>query len=100
MAMLAMRPLVLDFIDTLFGSPLQLEEVKVVGSSPLSGKKVNEAEKLTGLAILALRKEDGILFPKPEAETFIETGDELLVIGSKEKLEEMETKARQSSQPL
>ncbi len=94
MAMLAMRPLVVDFIDTFFGkptSPFELEDVKVVDSSPLSGKSVGEGEKLAGLTILALRKKDGTLLPKPDAGILIEAGDELVVIGRRKQLEKLET---------
>jgi len=94
MAMLAMRPLVVDFIDTFFGkptSPFELEDVKVVDSSPLSGKSVGEGEKFAGLTILALRKKDGTLLPKPDAGILIEAGDELVVIGRRKQLEKLET---------
>ena len=94
MAMLAMRPLVVDFIDPFFGkptSPFELEDVKVVDSSPLSGKSVGEGEKFAGLTILALRKKDGTLLPKPDAGILIEAGDELVVIGRRKQLEKLET---------
>jgi len=93
MAMLALRPLAVDFIDTVFGkpsSPLELEDIEVVAESPLSGKRISEGEKLSGLTILALRKKDGTLIPKPEAEMFIEPGDQLVVIGKRRQLEKLE----------
>ena len=91
---MAMRPLVVDFIDTFFGkptSPFELEDVKVVDSSPLSGKSVGEGEKFAGLTILALRKKDGAFLPKPDAGILIEAGDELVVIGGRKQLEKLET---------
>ena len=93
MAMLALRPLAVDFVDAVLGrapSPLELEHIKVVGSSPLALKKVGEGEKLTGIAILALRKKNGDVLPKPGAETLIEPGDELFVIGIRKQLEKVE----------
>jgi len=93
MAMLALRPVVVDFIDTIFGrpaSPLELEDIKVAASSPLAGKKVGEGEKSSGLTILALKKEDGALLSKPDAETLIEPGDELVVIGTRKRLQKLE----------
>ena len=93
MAMLALRPLAVDFVDAVLGrapSSLELEHIKVVGSSPLASKKVGEGEKLTGIAILALRKKNGDVLPKPGAETLIEPGDELFVIGIRKQLEKVE----------
>lgn len=93
MAMLALRPLAVDFIDTLFGkpsSPIELEDIRVAPGSPLAGKKVGEGEKQSGLTILALKKEDGALLPKPDAETLIEPGDELVVMGIRKQLQKLE----------
>jgi len=93
MAMLAMRPMVVNFIDTFFGkpsSPFELEDIMVADNSPLSGKSVGEGEKLAGLTILALRKKDSTLIPKPGAEAIIEAGDELVVIGKRKHLEKVE----------
>jgi len=93
MAMLALRPLAVDFVDAVLGrapSSLELEHIKVVGSSPLASKKVGEGEKLTGITILVLRKKNGNVLPKPDAETLIETGDDLLVIGVRKQLEKVE----------
>ena len=61
MAMLALRPLAVDFVDAVLGrapSSLELEHIKIVGSSPLASKKVGEGEKLTGVTILVLRKKE------------------------------------------
>jgi len=93
MVMLALRPLVVDFIDTVFGkatSPLELEDIEITADSPLAGKRVEEGEELTGLTILALRKKEGDLLPKPDATTIIEPGDELVVIGARKQLEKLE----------
>jgi voltage-gated potassium channel len=84
MAMLALRPLAVDFVDAALGkapSPLELEYIKVVSGSPLASKNVGEGEKLTGTTILVLRKKNGDILPKPDAETIIELSDELFVIG-------------------
>jgi voltage-gated potassium channel len=93
MAMLALRPLAVDFVDAALGrgpSSLELEHIKVVGSSPLASRKVGEGEKLTGVTILVLRKKSGDVLPKPDAEALIETGDELFVIGVRKQLEKVE----------
>jgi len=93
-AMQAMRPLVIDFVDTLFGSPaspLELEEIAVAEDSRLSGKSVGEGERLAGLTILTARKRDGRLLPKPALDTLIEPGDQLVVMGRREQLEKLET---------
>jgi voltage-gated potassium channel len=94
MAMMAMRPLLVSFIDTYFGrpsNPLELEDIEISGDSPAAGKTVEQVEQELGLSILALRKRDHQLFPKPAAGLRISLGDELVVLGRREQLEKVET---------
>lgn len=94
MAMLTLRPLVVDFIDTTMhsgGRELVLENVKVWSGSPVEGKTVGEGEKhCGGVSILAVRKKDGRFLANPSPETLLESEDELVIIGTHEQLHGLE----------
>jgi len=94
MAMLALRPLVVDFIDTTMHSrerELSLEDIVVGSDSPLAGTTVAEGQRCCGGAtVLAVKKGDGSLISNPSVETFIEAGDEVVVSGTKEQLRALE----------
>ena len=92
--MLTLRPLVVDFIDTTMHSQsgeMALENIYVGTGSPAAGVTVAEALVRCGaLAILAVRKKDGIILPNPPRETKLELGDELVVIGARQQLRILE----------
>lgn len=94
MAMLTLRPLVVDFIDTTMhsgGRELVLENVKVWSGSPVEGKTVREVEQqYGGVSILAVRKKDDRLLANPSQETLLESEDELVIIGTHEQLRVLE----------
>jgi voltage-gated potassium channel len=93
MAMLALRPAVVEFIDTVTsgrGRELQLETVDVVGESSLIGQTMAQAKEKAGITVLALRRKDGTLVPNPPDEGIIEEGDRLIVIGTKKRLGALE----------
>jgi len=93
MAMLALRPAVVDFIDTVAygrGRELQLETVDVVSGSSLIGQTMEQAKGRVGITALAMRKEDGTLIANPPDEEIIEVGDRLIVIGTKQRLSALE----------
>lgn len=90
MAMLALRPLVVDFVDTTMyshGREFILEEIAVGSMSPLVGLTVSEGLNCCGAkGILAIRKKGGELITNPPGETLLELGDELVIIGTREQL--------------
>jgi len=91
--MLALRPAVVDFIDTITsgrGRELQLETVDVVSGSPLIGQTMGQAKSRAGITVLAMRKENGTLIANPPDEGVIEEGDRLIVIGTKQRLSALE----------
>ncbi len=93
MAMLALRPAVVDFIDTVTsgrGRELQLETVDVVSGSPLVGQTMGQAKSRAGITVLAMRKEDGTLIANPPDEGIIEEEDRLIVIGTKRRMAALE----------
>ncbi len=93
MAMLALRPAVVDFIDTVTygrGRELQLENVDVASGSPLVGRTMEQARSQNGITVLAMRKKSGKLVANPPGEETIEDGDRLIVIGTKQRLAALE----------
>jgi len=94
MAMLALRPLVVDFVDTTMfsqGREFVLENIVVGPGSPMVGVTVKEGLECCGaIAILAVKKKDGRLLTNPSNDTQLELGDELVVIGTREQLRVVE----------
>jgi voltage-gated potassium channel len=93
MAMLALRPAVVDFIDTVTtgrGRDLHLETVDVVGGSSLVDQTMGQAKSKVGITVLAIRKANGTLVANPPEEDVIEEGDKLIVIGTKQRLTGLE----------
>jgi voltage-gated potassium channel len=93
---LVLRPHVLDFIDSAFGSErmdIQIEEILIPDDSKLAGKTLEGAEirKRTGVMIVALKKTDGTMTFSPAADVVLCAGDHLIAIGSSSDLEKLET---------
>jgi voltage-gated potassium channel len=91
--MLALRPAVVDFIDTVTygaGRALQLENVDIATGSSLIGRTMEQARSRVGITVLAMRKANGKLIANPPDEEVIEDGDRLIVIGTKKRLSELE----------
>jgi len=99
MASVMLRPSVLSFLDVATRSAelsLRLEEASVDEASPLSGMQLKEARipEKTGLIVIAVRKVrdgDGRFVFNPVAETRLEPGDDLIVLGSAEQLARLQT---------
>ena len=94
MAMLALRPAVVDFIDTVTyfpGRELQLESIDVASGSPLVGLTMEQAQNQIGVTVLAIRKKNDEFITNPSGEKTIEDGDRLIVIGTKERLAAVES---------
>jgi voltage-gated potassium channel len=94
LAMLTLKPLVVDFVDTTMnrqGHELTLEAMEVMSGSLMEGITVKEGMKHAGGAhILAIRKKSGRLVTNPTTETILEAGDELVVMGTREQLKGIE----------
>jgi voltage-gated potassium channel len=94
MAIMALRPAVVDFIDTVTYGPgreLQLENVDMASGSPLIGQTMEQARSQVGITVLAMRKKSGKLLANPPGEEVIEDGDRLIVIGTKKRLAALES---------
>lgn len=94
LAMLTLRPVVVDFVDTTLSSrsgELMLENVRISPGSPMCGKEMHEGRQHSGGAtILAVKKWDGRIFTSPSADILLEVDDELVVIGTREQLRSLE----------
>ena len=92
MALLALRPAVVDFIDTVSyrpGQELLMENVEVGSGSPLVDLTIAEASQQTGATVLAIMKSSGQLLVSPFRDT-IKEGDRLIIIGAMKQLAAME----------
>ena len=93
MALLALRPAVVDFIDTIIyrrGREFQMENIVVVNDSPLVGLTVGETRQCSSANVLAISKKSGKLLANPSGEETIEAGDRLIIMGTREQLASLE----------
>lgn len=97
-AQLLLKPNVLDFIDTAFGTErldIQIEEVPVPDGSALAGRTLADADirQATGVLVLALKRADGKMNFNPPADAVLHPGDRLIAIGSPDHLKKLESLA-------
>jgi len=90
MAMIALHPLVIDFVETTIHSrdrDFVLEEIRVASGSPIAGMSINQGhESSGGASVLAVKKKGGPLLANPPSETLLEPGDEVVVMGTRQQL--------------
>ena len=90
MAELAVRPALVDVLDTLHhgDSEIGVEEVMVGPGVPAIGKSLQAAGLLapTNAKLLALRRRDGQLHVNPNEDLVLEEGDLLVALGSEDQL--------------
>jgi voltage-gated potassium channel len=97
-AQLLLRPNVLDFIDTAFGTErldVEIGEVRVDAKSMLVGKKLGDAaiRQQADVIVLGVKPADGTLLFNPAPEAIIRASDTLIVIGSDSQLKKLEALA-------
>jgi len=97
-AQLFLRPNVLDFIDTAFGTErldIEISEVKIPEQSMLIGKKLADSmiRQQAGVIVLAVKNADGKLAFNPAEDFVIRAGDCLIVIGGDDRLKKLEALA-------
>ncbi len=94
LAMMTLKPLVVDFIDTTMdrqGHEFTLENVKVMEGSTMEGISVKEGvRRINGGHILAIKKKSGHLITNPSHETLLDAGDELVLMGTRDQLNGIE----------
>ncbi|MCD6453426.1 MAG: potassium channel protein [Dehalococcoidales bacterium] len=93
MAMLVLRPGVVDFIDTVAyhrGRELQMENIAIGDKSRLVGQTVNAIRRQNKVSILAINREKGRLVANPSGEEVIKAQDCLVIMGTKKQLTTLE----------
>jgi voltage-gated potassium channel len=93
MAMLALRPAVVDFVDKVIynrGHQMLLEDVDIKENSRLAGLTIKDVRDKTRVTTLAVQKKNQTLIPNPSGEEVVEVGDQLFVIGTKAQLSSLE----------
>lgn len=95
MASVMLRPSVVSFLDVATRSPdiaLRVEQSTVGARSELNGKSLKDAHirEETGLIVIAIRKRDrpgtDFMF-NPVADTLLEEGDQLIVLGQPDQID-------------
>jgi voltage-gated potassium channel len=91
MALAAIQPMVVEFIDTLATRQeggLVLAEIDVSEGSGLAGQTIHDLLQWTrGIVVLGLQRADGTLLVDPDDSTSLATGDKIIVMGEEEELE-------------
>lgn len=94
LANMTLKPLVVDFIDTTMdrqGHEFTLEDVNITKGSSMDGISVKESlRRIDGAHILAIKKKSGHIIANPAPETILESGDELVLMGTQEQLKGLE----------
>ncbi len=95
MANIVIRPHVTDFFDVVTldgGIELWVEELVIEQDSPLVGQSVGtiDVRRRTGVTLVALLRRAGDAAFMPDADTCLEAGDRLIVLGTREQLAALE----------
>ena len=91
MALSALHPIVVEFIDTLAtrkdGAPV-LAEMEVTEESGLRDRTIHDVlHTLRSVAVLGLQRPSGELKVGPESDTLLAVGDRVIVMGQEPDLE-------------
>jgi voltage-gated potassium channel len=93
MARSLLKPAISDFMESIVAESLDLvfEEVAVDGHSELAGKALNRTNVLKelNLIVVAIRRRSGDLEYQPTAETVVNEGDLLIVIGKADSVKQL-----------
>jgi voltage-gated potassium channel len=97
-AQLFLRPNVLDFIDTAFGTDrldVEIGEVRIAAGSPLVGKTLGDStiRQRADVIVLGVKPASGALLFNPAPDTAIRSGDTLIVLGGDKQLKKLEALA-------
>lgn len=90
-AMSAVRPLAVDFADSMLQGAqggrddhLQFAEIAINANSPLAGALVGDITRHPQVEALGLRRADGAMIAAPGRDVVLRAGDSLFVIGARE----------------
>ena len=83
----------LDFTTNDIGMDMAIEQVRVAETSEVVSKTIKELQirRDVGVIVMAVRKRDGHMIFNPPADTAVEGGDYLIVMGRQESLRTLET---------
>jgi voltage-gated potassium channel len=95
LAQTMLRPHVVQFLDfttTDIGMDVSIEQVKVSPGSEAISKTLREMQlrRNMGVIVMAIRKSDGGMLFNPPADTAVQSGDYLIVMGRQENLRALE----------
>jgi voltage-gated potassium channel len=96
MATAVLRPNVLDFLELAMHTEdtrVVIEELPVLPGSSLLGTHIGDSaiKKKTGAAVIAIKKQSGKMIANPPDEEVMAEGDVLIVLGTPEQLQDVET---------
>jgi voltage-gated potassium channel len=99
MANIMIRPHVTDFFDVVTldnGQELWLEELVLAAESPLCNQSIGEADirRKTGVTIVAVIRHEGQSTITPKTNTRLESGDQLIMLGTRDQINSLEELAR------
>ena len=91
-----LRPHVVQFLDFTtkdVGEDIAIEQVRVAGTSEMVSRTIREMQlrKEVGVIVMAIRKESGEMVFNPPADTAVQAGDYLIVMGRPGNLRTLET---------
>jgi voltage-gated potassium channel len=93
-----LRPHVVQFLDFTtqdIGKDISIEQVRVSAGSEVAAKTIREMQlrSIMGVIVMAIRRRDGSMLFNPPADTAIEGGDYLIVMGKQQDLSALEVLA-------
>ncbi|PIZ53462.1 potassium channel protein, partial [Candidatus Woesearchaeota archaeon CG_4_10_14_0_2_um_filter_57_5] len=94
MASVALRPTVVDFLDTAMqaeGAELEMEEIPVEEGAPAATKTIADTRirDVTGSIVIGIVKKDGRMRTNPSGAERLDIGDKIVAIGSEEQLDKL-----------
>ena len=97
-----LRPHVVQFLDFTtkdIAQDISIEQVRVSIGSEIAGKTIREAQlrRNLGVIVMAIRKRDGTMLFNPPADTVVDAGDYLIVMGKHDELLGLEELAEANS---
>ncbi len=95
MAMAMLKPAMVELVDTLFTSrnlEIQLEEVLITEHSPLAHNEIKKIfdRRMTNIMVVAIIRDERVVM-NPQGHDTVLPGDTLVLFGSRQDLEKMET---------
>jgi Kef-type K+ transport system membrane component KefB/Trk K+ transport system NAD-binding subunit len=95
MAAAILKPRVMDFLDLAMhndGIDTEIDDIVVSPSAPFVGKMIKDSDIriTTGVLILAVKRPDGTAYANPASDLVINSGDEIIIMGTSEQLRAVE----------